>query len=183
MGPRRFVLLCAVAASLAVPRIAAAASEVFMCVDGIEGGSTDEDFAGCSKIIAVSYSVGLEGGAPPPVGAGGDRSPRPTCGLYIVSKAIDVGSVPLLIRSLRGQRTAEVEFAVRTRAAEPIVFFQLVLSDVLIVKIEQNLKSQADSPLEKIVMQAGDVEWRFIPQDQNGAAGEPVAGGFDCRRS
>jgi hypothetical protein len=49
MGPRRFVLLCAVAASLAVPRIAAAASDVFMCVDGIEGGSTDEDFAGCSN--------------------------------------------------------------------------------------------------------------------------------------
>ena len=39
---------------------AVAQSEVFMCVDGIAGGSTDQQFAGCSQIFAVSYSVGSQ---------------------------------------------------------------------------------------------------------------------------
>jgi hypothetical protein len=39
---------------------AVAQSDVFMCVDGITGGSTDQQFAGCSQISAVSYSVGSQ---------------------------------------------------------------------------------------------------------------------------
>jgi len=100
-----------------------------------------------------------------------------------VSKAIDVGSVPLLIRSLLGRKTAKVEFAVRSVGAEPLVFFELTLSSVVIVKVEQNLASEADAPLETIVMQPGQVEWRFTPQQATGAPGAPITGGFDCVRN
>jgi type VI secretion system secreted protein Hcp len=165
-----------------LPRIACAASDVFMCVDGVAGGSADQDFADCSEIVGVSYSVGIDGDAAPPVGGGGS-APHPTCGEYVVSKALDAGSIPLLIRSLLGRRTAEVEFAVRDRGAAPLVYFQLLLSDVIIVEVQQNLESEADAPLESIVMQPAKVEWQFVPQDLNGAPGAPVKGGFDCVRN
>jgi type VI protein secretion system component Hcp len=63
------------------------------------------------------------------------------------------------------------------------VYFQLLLSDVIIVKVQQNLEAEADFPLESIVMQPAEVEWQFVPQDVNGAPGTPVKGGFDCVRN
>jgi type VI protein secretion system component Hcp len=167
----------------ATPGVADAASDVFMCVAGITGSSTDQQFEGCSQIFGVSYSVGIEGGAPPPGGGGGGPSPRSTCGLYVVSKAIDDSSVPILIRSLLGRRTAEVEFATRTRAAEPFVFLELLLRDVLIVEVEQDLDAEANLPVERIVMQPGEVNFEFTPQEADGAAGTPVVAGFDCVRN
>jgi hypothetical protein len=79
MSLKRTWLWWAVFMLLAGPWTAAAQSDVFMCVDGITGSSTDEQFAGCSEIFGVSYSVGVEGGEPPAGGGGG--AARPTCGL------------------------------------------------------------------------------------------------------
>jgi len=94
MSVKRILLLCAAVMLLARPGMAVAASDVFMCLSGISGGSADEEFQDCSEIVGVSYSVGLDGA---------DPSSGSVCGLYVVSKAIDVGSVPLLIRSLLGR--------------------------------------------------------------------------------
>ena len=179
MSLRSNLWLWAVILVSAWPRVAAADSDLFMCVSGIKGGSADEEFEGCSEIEGVSYAIGVEGGAPPPTGGGGPP-PGTSCGSYVVSKAIDTASIPLMIRSLLGRRTAEVEFAVRTLDAEPLVFFELTLSGVLILTVEQNLASEATAPLEKLVLQPSKVEWRFTPQDDSGAPGAPVAGGFDC---
>jgi type VI secretion system secreted protein Hcp len=181
MSLKRTWLCCAVIMLLAGPGTAAAQSDVFMCVDGITGSSTDDQFAGCSEIFGVSYSVGVEDGEPP--GGGGSGAARPICGLYVVSKAVDTSSIPILIRSLVGRRTPEVEFAVRTRGPEPLVFLQLILRDAFIVEVEQNLAAGADLPVEKVVLQAREVNWRFIPQDSTGAPGEPVEDGFDCVRN
>jgi type VI secretion system secreted protein Hcp len=159
---------------------AAAQSDVFMCVDGIDGGSTDAEFADCSAISGVSYAVGVEGGAPP--SGGGGAAPRPTCGLYVVSKAIDDASILLLIDSLRGRHLPEVDFAVRTRGESPLVTFELLLRDVLVVEVKQNLAAASESPVETIVLQPAQVTWRFTPQDATGAAGTPIEGGFDCVR-
>jgi type VI protein secretion system component Hcp len=178
MSLRRTWLCCAVIMLLAGPGTAAAQSDVFMCVDGIAGSSTDEQFAECSEIFGVSYSVGIEDGEPP-----GGGSPRPTCGSYVVSKAVDTSSIPILIRSLVGRRTAEVEFAIREPGPEPLVFLQLILRDVVIVEVEQSLAAGADLPVEQIVLQAREVNWRFIPQDESGAPGDPVEDGFDCVRN
>jgi type VI secretion system secreted protein Hcp len=178
----RNLWLWAVIMLLAQPGMAGAASDVFMCVSGIQGGSADQEFEGCSEIVGVSYAVGVEGGAAPPSSGGGRAAPA-SCGLYEVSKPIDLASVPLLIRTLLGRHTASVEFAVRTPGPEPLVFFELTLSDVLMVEVEQNLASAAEAPLEKIVMQPGQVEWRFTPQDETGAAGAPIERGFDCVRN
>jgi type VI protein secretion system component Hcp len=181
MSLQRTWLWWAVVMLLAGPGTAAAQSDVFMCVDGIAGSSTGEQFAGCSEIFGVSYSVGVEGGEPPAGGGGGPA--RPTCGLYVVSKAVDTSWIPILIRSLVGRRTAEVEFAIRKRGPERLVFLQLILRDAFIVEVEQNLAAGADLPVEMIVLQAREVNWRFIPQDDTGAPGEPVEDGFDCVRN
>jgi type VI protein secretion system component Hcp len=129
---------------LAGPGTAVAQSDVFMCVDRITGSSTDEDFQGCSEVFGVSYSVGIDGGKPPSGTGGG--APRTTCGLYVVSKAVDRSSIPVLIRSLLGRRTAEVEFAIRKRGEEPLVFLQLILRDVLIVEVGSAPCSPRRSP-------------------------------------
>jgi type VI protein secretion system component Hcp len=168
----------AVVVMLAGPGTAAAQSGVFMCVDRITGSSTDEDFQGRSRILGVSYSVGIEGGKPPSGSGGG--APRTTCGLHVVTKAVDRRSSPVLIRSLLSRKIAEVEFAIRDEGEDPIVFLQLILRDVSIVEVEQNLAAGTDLPVEKIVLQPSEVSWRFVPEDETGAPGNPVEDGFDC---
>jgi type VI protein secretion system component Hcp len=157
---------------------AVAQSEVFMCVDGITGGSADQQFAGCSQIFAVSYSVGS-----PDQSGSGRPAARPTCGQYVVSKAIDTGSIPILIASLQQRRFSEVEFAVRRPGQPPTVVLQLILRDVVILRVDQSLGGQATVPVENVVLSPGQVIWRFTPQDATGAAGAPVEGGFDCARN
>ena len=159
---------------------AVAQSEVFMCVDGITGGSTDQQFAGCSQIFAVSYSVGSQD--QPPSGSGRPAA-RPTCGQFVASKALDTGSIPILLASLQQRRFPEVEFAVRRPGQPPTVVLQLILRDVVIVRVEQSLGGQAPVPVENVVLSPGQVIWRFTPQDSTGAAATPVEGGFDCTRN
>jgi type VI protein secretion system component Hcp len=158
---------------------AAAQSDVFMCVDGVTGGSTDEQFADCSEILGVSYTVGVEG-APPPPGSGGRSATQRTCGLYVASKAVDIRSIRILIDSLRGRHLAEVDFAVRTSGEQPLVIFELFLRDVLVVEVEQNLAAETESPTETLVLQPAEVTWRFTPQEESGAAETAVEDGFDC---
>jgi type VI secretion system secreted protein Hcp len=158
---------------------AVAQSDVFMCVDGITGDSTDQQFAGCSQISAVSYSVGSQD--QPPSGSGRPAA-RPTCGQFVASKALDTGSIPILLASLL-QSFPEVEFAVRRPGQPPTVVLQLILRDVVIVRVDQSLGGQAAVPVENVVLSPGQVIWRFTPQDATGAAGAPVEGGFDCARN
>jgi type VI protein secretion system component Hcp len=73
-----------------------------------------------------------------------------------------------------------VEFAIRKRGEEPLVFLQLILRDVLIVEVEQSLAAGTDVPVEKIVLQPSEVSWRFVPEDETGGPGTPVEDGFDC---
>ena len=155
---------------------AVAQSEVFMCVDGIAGGSTDQQFAGCSQIFAVSYSVGSQDQP-------GRPAARPTCGQFVASKPLDAGSIPILLASLLQRRFPEVEFAVRRPGQPPTVVLQLILRDVVIVRVDQSLGGQATVPVENVVLTPGQVIWRFTPQDPTGAAGTPVEGGFDCARN
>jgi type VI protein secretion system component Hcp len=159
---------------------AVAQSDVFMCVDGIPGGSTDQQFAGCSQISAVSYSVGSQD--QPPSGSGRPAA-RPTCGQFVASKALDTGSIPILLASLLQQSFPEVEFAVRRPGQPPTVVLQLILRDVVIVRVDQSLGGQAPVPVENVVLRPGQVLWRFTPQDPSGAPAAPIEGGFDCTRN
>lgn len=181
MNLQKILLPWAVAIAFAQPGVAVAASDIFMCAEGIDGGSTDTQFEGCSEVFGISYSVGIEGDVPPPAGAG-SRPPPAACGSYVVSKPLDTASIPLMIQSLVQRTMPHVEFPVRTRGDEPVVFFQLTLTNVLIVRVEQNLDGQANQPLESIVMQPGRVEWQFTPVDAEGKPTAPVSSGFDCVR-
>jgi type VI protein secretion system component Hcp len=177
MSLRRTWLWCAVIMVLAAPGTAAAQSDVFMCFQGIAGSSTDEQFAECSEIDGVSFSVGTEDDGPP---GGGGAAPRPTCGSYVVVKSIDASSIPILVRSLVGRRTPEVEFAMRKPGPEPFVFMQLLLRDVFVLQVQQSLTAGTGSPVETIVLEAREVTWRFTPQDETGASGDPIEDGFNC---
>jgi type VI protein secretion system component Hcp len=181
MHLQKLVFLLAMVIALAQPGMAGAASDVFMCIEGIDGGSTDSQFERCSDIFGVSYSVGVQDSAPP--SAGGNQRASPTCGSYVVSKPLDTASVPLMIRSLVQRQIAVVQFPVRSRGGET-VFFQLTLHDVLIVTVEQNLDGQGNEPSEKIVMLPSEIEWEFTQLDPlTGKAVGTIAGGFDCARN
>jgi type VI protein secretion system component Hcp len=169
MRPERALLCWVVILLFGGAGTAAAQSDVFMCVEGVAGGS---------EILGVSYSVGVEGGAPP--SPGGEGRSKATCGLYVVSKAVDISSVRILIDSLRGRHLAEVDFAVRTSGERPLVIFELLLRDVLVVEVQQNLAAETESPIETLVLQPAEVTWRFTPQDESGAAETPIEDGFDC---
>ena len=99
------------------------------------------------------------------------------------SKALDTGSIPILLASLLERRFPEVEFAVRRPGQPPTVVLQLILRDVVIVRVDQSLGGQAAVPVESVVLRPGQVIWRFTPQDPTGATGTPVEGGFDCTRN
>ena len=162
-----------VLALLLAPGSAAAESEVFMCIPDIPGSSADEQFRGCSSIFGVAHSVEAPFN---PSGAPG----RPSCNPYEVGKAIDESSGPILNRILRGRTIDEVEFAIRRTRESPLVVFELVLTDVAILEVEQDFAATADFPVEQIALRPRTVQWRFTSQNADGSAGDPVEFSLSC---
>jgi type VI protein secretion system component Hcp len=162
-------------ALLLAPGIAAADSEVFMCIPDIPGSSADVDFQGCSSIFGVAHSVEavLDPGS-------GRAPPRATCNPYQVSKTIDQASGPILNRLLRGRAIDDVEFAIRQTGENPLVVFELFLSTVQLVRIEQDFAAAADYPIELIAMLPRSVRWRFTPQNADGGPGTPLEFSLSC---
>lgn len=172
--------LCWALAILLIEPGVAAANSLFMCVDRISGSSTDRQFAGCSEIFGVSYSVGVEG-VQEPDSRGGARSGRPSCGSYVVTKTLDASSVPILIGTLVGRGVREVEFVMRPDGQEPT--FRLILRNVVFVDVEHKLDPADAAPMEVISMIPATVSWQFIPVEENGASQGSIEGGFDCTRN
>jgi type VI secretion system secreted protein Hcp len=161
-----------------------AESDKFLCIEGIQGSSTDAQFQGCSNVFGYSQAVEVQRSG----SGGGAGAPKPIgCGEAIVIKEIDAASPVLFLRVLTGflSGTATVHF--RTQGDNPVEFLTIRLQNVSIDGIENSEFSEGVGPpsqlpitMESIKLSAGQVFITFTPVGSDGSLGTPVEAGYDC---
>ncbi|MBA2492796.1 MAG: type VI secretion system tube protein Hcp [Gammaproteobacteria bacterium] len=96
---------------------------MFLCIDGVQGGSTDAQFAGCSNL--VGYSQTVENSTDPNAGGGGAGGRPIGCGEAVVVKQIDNASPILFTRVLTGVHAPSAIVHFRTQGENPVEFLTI----------------------------------------------------------
>lgn len=160
-------------------------ADIFLCIAGVQGGSTDEQFSGCSNVFKYSQAVEVQ--ITP--GGGGPSGSIAGCGRAVVIKQIDAASPVLFIRALTNTLFSSATVHFRTKEESPREFLTFELQEVIVQSIENSESSngadgsQLPSGMETLTLLGERVFFTFIPQRTDGTAGAPIRGAYDCEEN
>lgn len=152
-------------------------SDKFMCIEGVEGGSSSTQFPGCSDVFAYSQET--------PV----DTSPvtgTPACFEVVVVKPIDTASPQLFLTALGERVLRLVDVYFRSEGPRPRVFFRARMRDVFIARIRNSEGSGDDGTsgvpiqMEQLVLIPTRLKLFYTPINDDGTASPPISAGWDC---
>ncbi len=167
-------------AGMVAASAAQAADGLFLRLEGIQGESTDRDHV--NEIVLLSYSQSFTN----PVASGGARAgaatSQPNCGAITVTKLVDRSSPALIGGVLSGLQISTGVITFRKAGEQPLDYYKVTLTDVVIHSISQTDASATDPTtiLEQISMSAVRFKFEYTPQKADGSPGRIVAFGWDC---
>ena len=166
--------------------------EIFLKLDGLDGESA---VIGHEKeTVVLSYEQAIDHPAAAAMG-GGAASGRPDFSGVRFRKALDVGSVPILVAAASGGHIKNARFTFR-KAGTGYDFYKVTRDDVLVVHVTQRAGVGPQYPLSFAALTAGDdsagvldevtlaftkIRWEYVPQKADGSLGTPVKGGWDMQ--
>jgi len=166
-----FTLTGLIVLILVVPSAALAAESLFLRLDGILGESLDSTHRGEINLLSYSQSFTNTGG-----------QAVPNCGAITVTKLIDRSSPALIGAVLRGNVIPTGVITFRNEGAQPLEYYKVTLTEVLITAISQTDASPTDPTtiLEQISMKATTFSFQYTPQSPAGGLRAPVRFGWNC---
>jgi type VI secretion system secreted protein Hcp len=155
------------------------AVEYFLKVDGIPGDSADAAHSG--EIEAESFGwgethAGTTQGAGPGLPAG-----RTQVQDLNVTMQMSKASPLLMQACATGRRIGTVTLTVRKTGQQPVDFFVVKLSDVVITSYHTGGSAHADLPLDQIAFGFAKIELEFRPQRPDGSFDQSVRASWDVR--
>jgi type VI secretion system secreted protein Hcp len=159
-----------------LPSTAVGADTVFLKLDNIEGESTATGHA--KEIVLLSYTQSFTRAG----GGGGVATGKADCGAITVTKLLDRSSPALIGAVLSGQVIPNGVITFRKEGNQPLEYYKVTLTDVLIQSISQTDASPTDPTtiLEQISMSAGRFKFEYVTQAPTGAAQGGVTFSWDC---
>ena len=104
--------------------------ETFVRFEGIEGGSTSQEFEGWSEVLAFEQHISTPGVQPGQTRAAG----RPTHAPLVIVKSLDSAAPHLALAALQGTNIPTVELHIRAQGedGETNTVYEIVLTDVMV---------------------------------------------------
>jgi type VI secretion system secreted protein Hcp len=164
---------------LLAAQYASGAFTAYIEIEGIKGEATEEAHKGWIEVGSVQWGVGRAISSP----AGGNREASvPSISEITLTKTLDSTSPKLFLLAVGGGIPAGVTVKlhlVDTTGGTGTVFYELILSNVL-VSSQSNSASPGDGrPQESISLNFTKIEVAYTPTDAKGAPGTPVRAGYD----
>ena len=173
-------LLLAGALAAAPLAPAAAADEIFLRIDGVQGESTDARHRG--EIEILSYTQSLT--RPAFRGTASVTGDAKLCVPVTLLKYVDAAS-PRLIKFLAtGEHFKTAAITFRRPGQPPVEYYRVTLDDVIVTELEQsNTRLNFPNPappraLEKVTLSAGRVRFEYLTQQPDGKLASKM--GWDC---
>jgi len=157
------------------------AVDAFLKIDGIEGDSTDETHP--NEIVALSFKIGVVQHTALNSAVGGISTGRPEFKPLTIFKSIDKASPKLFMACASGKHFANATLVVRKAGENPVEFFKVVLTDVLISSLNEDADTtdREGNPVETVALSYSKIVWTFTPQNTDGSLGTGITGGFDFK--
>jgi type VI secretion system secreted protein Hcp len=136
------------------------ATNMFLVLDGIPGESRDSQFLNSVDISSLTYGMSALGSPTDPV------SGKPSVDQIIVSKRVDLASLPLL-RALAEARTVDTgRISIRRvtgTSPPPPPFLVIDLRLVRVRGVEVETNSGVDAPSERVTLAFESIIWTYTP--------------------
>jgi len=161
----RSLPILAAAAALWVAAPAWAATDYFLHIDTIEGESTSDKHRNWIDVDSWAWGVSSVAG-------------KAVFDPFSWQQGLDRSVVPLFLGVATGKHFKDATLDVVKAGADPQSFFQMVFGDVLLTSLKLNggaTQSAAGA------LMYDRVTLRYRPQDDKGAFGAWVEGGFDLK--
>ncbi len=181
----RHIIVIALGCLASVGTAHGQADDIFLCIAGVPGSSTDEEFAGCSNVFKYSQAVEVQ--ISPARGAGGGAGRVTGCGEAVVIKPIDAASPVLFISTLTVRLFPSATVHFRTNGESPREYLTFELRNVFVKGIANEESSngadasQLPRGMETLTLPGERVLYTFIPEGADGGASVPIQGAYDCR--
>jgi len=165
MTKRMVTGLFVLAAFMIVPRVASAATDTFMFVPGIPGGSVDDKHKDWIDVVSLQQSWP------------GTVRKHTSCDVTVV-KALDIAGPKLWLAAVTGQLFAEIKIEVVKEGGDPFKFYELKLINAQISSITTN--GTGPSFVEDVVLSPQSATLSFFQQNRDGSTGSPVTVTVPC---
>ncbi|WEK54129.1 MAG: type VI secretion system tube protein Hcp [Candidatus Cohnella colombiensis] len=145
---------------------------VYLKLDGICGESKAVRYANWIELSGVEFNVSNSFSATAS-GAGGATG-KAEMDQFVISKAYDCSSIPLMMDSLSGKHIKNGQLVfVRPSSDQSIPVLKIDLDNVTIVNYQFSMMN------ETVSFQVGSIQFSYTAQDDKGGKKLPIQGGWD----
>jgi type VI secretion system secreted protein Hcp len=170
------LLAGALAAGAVAP---AAADDVFLKLDGVQGESLDARHKG--EIPILSYTQGFTGPFARGAAGTGAGAGKTICGPVTITKFVDVSSPDLILSVANGKHIPKAVFTFRRPGQAQFEYYKVTLEDVIITEVEQTGSSSAAArAMEKVSLMGRRFSFEYVQQAPDGRIGARPKAGWDC---
>ncbi len=137
----------------------------FIKFDGVDGESQASGHVGESDVLSWSWGVSQPDGAET-----GESRRRGTAiiGDLVFTKAMDKASVKLLESVTQGKVFPKVTLALDTPGSDPLTYFVVEMTNVLVTSFSIEGSEGDDRPIEKVALNFEEVKATYTIYDSNG---------------
>ncbi|HUL92132.1 MAG TPA: type VI secretion system tube protein Hcp [Burkholderiales bacterium] len=161
------------AAGAAAP---AAADDMFLKMDGIQGESLDARHKGEMEIL--SYTQAATG--PFARGtAGAGAAGKAVCGTVTIVKYVDLASPDLILNALNGRHIPKAVITFR-KPGQQFEYYKVTLDDVIVTEVEQTDGKTQPRATEKVTLMGRRFNYEYTAQTPQGGTGGRPKAGWDC---
>ncbi|MGE3163986.1 MAG: Hcp family type VI secretion system effector [Planctomycetota bacterium] len=152
--------------------------DAFLKIDGIQGESSDDRHA--NEIELLAYHHGLSH----PVGSDASSMGSHSAGRchhqeFTVTKGLDLASPNLSLYCSTGKHIPEVVLSVHRAGGDKVKYYEVVMSDVLITRINPYASPGHAIPQEDVSFTYGKIVWKYTKTSMTGQAQGDVTAGYD----
>ncbi len=166
-----------VCAFLSAPLAANAASDYFLTIDGVKGGSTEKNHK--DAIDVLSFDWGLSA----PVSSGGGpglSGGKATFSDFSWTQDVDTAVPTLFVDAATGKNHPTATFDLVTAGPKPFTYLTMTFSNVILTSLDLSGSSGSD-PLVSASFAYSKVKMEVITQNDKGGIGTTYSGSWDLK--
>lgn len=157
------------------------ATDYFLKIDSIDGESKDQKFAGAIQLD--SWSWGETNAASFGQGGGGG-SGKVNMQDFHFTMPTSKASPGLMLACSQGKHIPSATLSARKAGTEQNEYLTFKFTDVIVSSYQiGGSQHGGELPTDQVSLAFSKIEWTYQPQDQKGAVGNPLKGGWDITKN
>lgn len=154
------------------------AQDIFLKINGIDGESMDSAHKNEIEILSWDWQIVQESNMH--MGSGGGSGKATVKDLNFVHY-VDRSSPNLMKFCLTGKHIPEAKLVVRKAGGNPLEYFKITMSDVVITNVQPMGSNTDERVKEKVSLSFAKVKQEYTVQNQQGGSGGAVTAGYDIK--